>query len=158
MTENATARNRLDISKSSKFKQTPSPSPVKSPGHLRKTSRMLSCMLLAWTLSHSLLHGKTEPCWAKTMRSLPLVSDFLPHSGRIAVLTLRDQPHPAHLISLYAPSQLWEVAAEARKDKFWDELQELRNNLSRAAPLLQENLGDLNARITWRIWRNSSLM
>ena len=68
---------------------------------------------------------------------LPLVSDFLPHSGRIAVLTLRTQPHPTHLISLYAPSQLSDPTAdEARKDKFWDELQELHNNLPRPALII----------------------
>ena len=52
-------------------------------------------------------------------RSLPLVADFLPYSGRIASLTLRTQPLPTHLITLYAPSQLVDPAAdEARKDHF----------------------------------------
>ena len=79
-------------------------------------------------------------------RSLPLVADFLPYSGRIASLTLRTQPLPTHLITLYAPSQLVDPAAdEARKDHFWDELQTFHNNLSR--PSLIVYMGDLNARI-----------
>ena len=78
--------------------------------------------------------------------NLPLISDFLPYSGRIAVLTLRTQPFITHLISLYAPSQLTDQAAdEARKEKFWDDLQSLHDTLPR--PSLIVYMGDLNARI-----------
>ena len=60
----------------------------------------------------------------KPARSLPLVSDFLPYSGRITSLTLRAQPLPTHLMADLA-------ADEARKDNFWDELQTFHDNLSR---------------------------
>ena len=79
-------------------------------------------------------------------RSLPLVSDFLPYSGRIASITLRTQPLPTHLVALYAPSQLSDPAADqARKDKFWEDLQLFHDNLKK--PSLIIYMGDFSARI-----------
>ena len=78
--------------------------------------------------------------------SVPLISDFLPYSGRLAVLTLRTQPLQTHLVSVYAPSQLSDVAQDAaRKEAFWSSLQDLHDLLPKPALIIY--LGDFNARV-----------
>ena len=78
---------------------------------------------------------------------LPLVSDFLPFSGRLAAITLRTQPLPTHIITVYAPSMLQDANADRiRKSHFWDSLPELIRILPSPAVIVLA--GDFNARVT----------
>ena len=77
---------------------------------------------------------------------LPLVEDFLPYSGRLAVLTLRTQPLRTHLISTYAPSQLQDQQSDqVRKKVFWEQMESLDTHLQRPSHIFYA--GDFNARI-----------
>ena len=78
--------------------------------------------------------------------SLPLVMDFLPYSGRLAVLTLRTQPIITHVVSIYAPSMLQDQAADrVRKNHFWESLADLLELLKKPSIIILA--GDFNARI-----------
>ena len=82
-------------------------------------------------------------------KTLPLMQDFIPFTGRLAALILRMQPYPLNVLSAYAPSMLQDPKEDLkRKQKFWDELPSYLNQLPNLPqPATRVIAGDLNARM-----------
>ena len=74
------------------------------------------------------------------------VSDFIPHSPRIAEITINTLPHKITIINVYAPSQVEDPEQDRdRKSDFWTQLDEIMLSHSNLSHLC--SVGDLNARL-----------
>ena len=70
-------------------------------------------------------------------QTLPLVMDFLPYSGRLAVLTFRTQPIITHVVTVYAPSMLQDPAADRiRKHHFRESFADLLDLLQKPSVII----------------------
>ena len=74
------------------------------------------------------------------------VTNFIPHSPRIAEITLHTLPHPITILNVYAPSMVDDPEKDRdRKADFWIMLEEIAASHSNLDHLIV--LGDLNARL-----------
>ena len=74
------------------------------------------------------------------------VSDFIPHSPRIAEITVNTLPHKITIINVYAPSQVEDPEQDRnRKADFWTQLDEIMLSHNNSSHLCL--VGDLNARL-----------
>ena len=74
------------------------------------------------------------------------VSDFIPHSPRIAEITVNTLPHKITIINVYAPSQVEDPDQDRnRKADFWTQLDEIMLTHPNSSHLCLT--GDLNARL-----------
>ena len=74
------------------------------------------------------------------------VSDFIPHSPRIAEITVNTLPHKITIINVYAPSQVEDPEQDRnRKADFWTQLDEIMLSHSNSSHLCL--VGDLNLRL-----------
>ena len=74
------------------------------------------------------------------------VSEFIPHSPRVAELTINCLPHKITVLNVYAPSLVEDPEKDRdRKSKFWSQLEDIVLSHPNQSHLLI--LGDFNARM-----------
>ena len=73
-------------------------------------------------------------------------SNFIPHSPRIAEITIHTLPHPITVLNVYAPSMVEDPDKDReRKAEFWTQLEEIVASHSNIDHLML--VGDFNARL-----------